>query len=418
MWFTTPRGVIIVDPLHFAELPQSPPVVIERFAADDEEIPENQLIRIAAGHLRFQFDYAGLSFASPQKLRYQYMLEGFDHSWTDAGTRRTAYYTNIPPGNYRFRVRAAFGDRRFSPTLDSASEAAIRFDLLPHFYQTVWFVALVILLVAGLLLLLFRSRVLHVEREFRAVMGERNRIAREIHDTLAQGYVGISLQLEILGELLRHNRTDAAAKRTCALTQGLVREGLDDARQSIWALRSQDAGEQTLPIRLRRLVEKAQDRKLSANLEVHGAYRALSPDIEQEILRIVQEAIQNVKKHAEASSMSVRLDYDEHVLAMSVSDNGRGFPAPHESADSRTIKPAEGHYGLVGIRERAALIHGAIEIVSKPGSGTTISLHVPAPEVPARSRGGATTDLDQSSEASVEAMDKEDSNRPDTLKGR
>jgi len=411
LWFTTPRGVIVVDSPHFAELPQSPPVVIERFAADDEEVPENQLIRIAAGHLRFQFDYAGLSFASPQKLRYQYMLEGFDHSWTDAGTRRTAYYTNIPPGNYRFRVRADFGGRRVSPALNSASEATISFDLLPHFYQTVWFVALVILLVAGLLLLLFRSRVLRVEREFRAVMGERNRIAREIHDTLAQGYVGISLQLEILGELLRHNRADAAAKHL-ALTQGLVREGLDDARQSIWALRSQDAGEQALPIRLRRLVEKAQDRKLSAALEVHGAYRALSPDIEQEILRIAQEAIQNVKKHAEASSMSVRLDYDEHALAISISDNGRGFLAPHESADSKAIKPAEGHYGLVGIRERAALIHGAIEIVSTPGSGTTIRLHVPAPEVPVRSRTSAATGLDQSSEASVEAMDIEDSNGP------
>jgi signal transduction histidine kinase/ligand-binding sensor domain-containing protein len=397
LWFTTPRGVITVDPLHFAELPQSPPVVIERFAADDNEIPGNQLIRIAAGHLRFQFDYAGLSFASPQKLRYQYMLEGFDHSWTDAGTRRTAFYTNIPPGNYRFRVRAAFGDRRISPALDPASEAAISFDLLPHFYQTMWFIALVILLVAGLLLLLFRSRVLRVEREFRAVMGERNRIAREIHDTLAQGYVGISLQLEILGELLRHNRTDAAAKHL-ALTQGLVREGLDDARQSIWALRSQDAGEQALPIRLRRLVEKAQDRKLSANLEIHGAYRALSPDVEQEILRIAQEAIQNVKKHAEASSMDVRLDYDEHALAMSVSDNGRGFLVAHESAGSKATKPDEGHYGLVGIRERAALIHGAIEIVSKTGSGTTIRLHLPAPEVPTRSRSGTATGPDPSIE--------------------
>jgi signal transduction histidine kinase len=116
--------------------------------------------------------------------------------------------------------------------------------------------------------------------------------------------------------------------------------------------------------------------------------------------------------------MNVRLDYDEHALAMSVSDNGRGFLVAHESAGSKATKPDEGHYGLVGIRERAALIHGAIEIVSKPGSGTTISLHVPAPEVPARSRGGATTGLHQSIEVSVEAMDTEDSDDPDTLKGR
>jgi ligand-binding sensor domain-containing protein/signal transduction histidine kinase len=371
LWFTTPRGIIVVDPLHFPATQPAPPIVIERFAVDDHDLQGDVGGRIRAGALRFEFDYAGLSFATPQKLRYQYMLEGFDHAWTDAGTRRTAYYTNIPAGPYRFRVRASLGDGTSNP----AEEASYSFELMPHYYQTVWFRALVVMVVVGLVVLVFRRRVLRVEREFRAVMGERNRIAREIHDTLAQGYVGISLQLEVLGELLRHRRTDAAMQHLTN-TQGLVREGLDDARQSIWALRSHDAGEKTLPIRLRRLVEKAKDGQIESSLEVHGAYRALSVEAEQEILRIAQEAIHNVKKHANASQMTVRLDYDERALAMTVSDDGQGFAL--ESGDAQKI--VMGHYGLTGMRERTALIRGEIEIQSKPGLGTTVRVYVPAPE--------------------------------------
>jgi signal transduction histidine kinase len=376
LWFTTPRGVSLVNPLHLPASPASPPVAIERFAVDDrdESLDSARATRVEAGHLRFQFDYAGLTFASPQKVRYQYILEGFDREWTDAGTRRTAYYTNIPPGLYRFRARAVMDDTGF-PAQDSGETPAssLAFVLLPHFYQTLWFRALIVVAFAAIVLLVFRRRVLRVEREFRAVMAERNRIAREIHDTLAQGYVGISLQLEILGELLRHKRTDAAAAHL-ASTQQLVREGLDDARQSIWALRSQDAGEQTLPIRLRRLVEQAGEQTLSTNLEVHGAYRPLTAETEQEVLRIVQEAIQNVKRHAAASNMTVRLEYDERALAVAVSDDGKGFVVrPERPAGAMT----NGHYGLTGIHERAQLIQGAIEIISEPGSGTTVRLHLP-----------------------------------------
>jgi signal transduction histidine kinase len=292
-------------------------------------------------------------------------------------------------------VRAALGDLGFPAATDKNAsgngsngrpETALSFELLPHYYQTVWFWAVILLLIAGLLLLIFRRRVLRVEREFRAVMAERNRIAREIHDTLAQGYVGISLQLEILGELLRHGRSEAAAKHLAA-TQGLVREGLDDARQSIWALRSQDSGEKTLPIRLRRLVEKAQNRDLNADLEVHGAYRALSPDAENEILRIAQEAIQNAKRHAAASRIRVRLEYDERALTLTISDDGKGFAVSAGKGRGKPVNAVEGHYGLTGMQERAAVIHGELAIESEPGKGTTVRLNVPAPEVSARSRG-------------------------------
>jgi len=373
LWFATPRGVVVADPRHFAPLP-APPVAIERFAVDDREVDahETPLLRIAAGHLRFQFDYAGLSFAAGPKLRYQYMLEGFDHGWTEAGARRTAYYTNIPPGKYRFRVRAALPDQG-AQEVSEAPEADLAFQLLPHFYQTLWFGLVLLALAGAAVFFLFRRRVRLVERELRAVMAERNRIAREIHDTLAQGYVGVSMQLEVLGELLRHNRAELAQKHL-ALTQEQVREGLDDARRSIWALRSQDAGEQTLPIRLRRLVEKAETRSMAATLEVHGAYRALSPGTEKEILRIAQEAIHNVQKHAEATELAVRVEYDQRVLAVTITDNGKGFAAAEVGSDD--------HYGLTGMRERAALIAATIEITSSPGTGTQVRMEISAP--PAR----------------------------------
>jgi signal transduction histidine kinase/ligand-binding sensor domain-containing protein len=390
LWFATPRGAMVADPANFAKDPGLPLVDTERFVVDDKEIPlETQTgpLSIAAGHLRFEFDYAGLSFASPQKIRYQYALEGFDRDWTDAGTRRTAYYTNIPPGHYRFRVRVSYADVPFSPeeishvrgiantTVHGPSEAFFSFELRPHFYETAWFYVLLVVALAWLVYLAIRllagRRVRRAEREFSAVSAERSRIAREIHDTLAQGYVGISLQLEILGELLRHNRADAASKHL-ALTQNFVREGLADARQSIWALRSQDAEEQTLPTRLRRLVEQAEETNLSATLIIHGAYRPLPVESEQEILRIAQEAIHNGKKHASATALSVRLDYNPRELELTVTDNGKGF-------DVASHKAKEGHYGLTGIHERSALIQGRIEILSKPGAGTTVRLNVPLP---------------------------------------
>ena len=159
-------------------------------------------------------------------------------------------------------------------------------------------------------MLLLKRRLLRAEREFGAVLGERNRIAREIHDTLAQGYVGISVQLEVLAELLRHNKVDAAQKQLDA-TRGHVREGLADARQSIWALRSQDSGEKTLPVTLRRITEKADGHGIEASFSVYGAYRPLPPGTEREFLRVAQEAIHNVKKHAGAKHLFVQLEYGQ-----------------------------------------------------------------------------------------------------------
>jgi signal transduction histidine kinase len=371
LWFATPKGLVEVDPAHFPVNTVPPPVALERFTVDDVPQPllgAASVLKIPAGHVHFQFDFAGLSFTAPQKVRYRYKLEGFDRNWTEAGTRRTAYYTNIPPGRYTFRVQAANNDG-----LWNTAGAALAFELRPHFYQTIWFYALLLAALVGIVVLFLRLRLRRAEGEFRAVLGERSRIAREIHDTLAQGYVGISVQLEVLAELLRHNKTEAAAKHL-DLTRGYVRDGLAEARQSIWALRSQDSNETTLPVRLRRLVEAASGHGLEAKFSLFGAYRPMPPDTEREFLRVAQEAIHNVKKHAGARHLFVQLEYRPSEVALEVRDDGSGFAAGPERESS------SGHYGLTGMKERAAAIDGTLEVDSEPGIGTTVRLRTAMPK--------------------------------------
>jgi signal transduction histidine kinase len=369
LWFATPKGLVEADPAHFALNTLPPPVVIERFTIDDVDQPlhsRSASLRVAAGHVHFEFEYAGLSFVAPQKVRYRYMLEGFDRGWTYAGSRRSAYYTNIPPGHFTFRVEATNNDGVWN-----SSGASISFDLQRHFYQTLWFYGLLLAaMIAGVFLLL-RRRLRVAEREFRAVLGERSRIAREIHDTLAQGYVGVSVQLELLAELLRLKKLEAAAKQL-DVTRSYVREGLADARQSIWALRTQDSGEETLPVKLGRVVEQAGAEDLVARFSVFGAYRPLPSATERELLRVAQEAISNVKKHAAAHQLSVQLEYTAETITLEVQDDGRGGATAHKAGF------APGHYGITGMQERAESIGGTLEVRSAPGAGTTIRLTAPA----------------------------------------
>ncbi len=372
LWFASSDGLVEVDPAHFSLNAVPPPVVLERFVVDDVEQPRGSAdarLRVAAGHVHFEFDYAGLSFTAPQKVRYRYMLAGFDHAWTEAGTRRAAYYTNIPPGKYTFRVQAANNDG-----LWNTAGAALEFELRPRFYQSGWFYILLLAALAACVFLALRLRLRRAESEFRAVLGERSRIAREIHDTLAQGYVGISAQLEVLGELLRMGKKEESAAQL-DLTRGYVREGLADARQSIWALRTQDASENTLPVRLRRIVEGAGGVELEARFSIFGAYRPLPAATEQELLRVAQEAIHNVKKHAGASQLFVQLEYRPSTITLEVRDDGRGGAAEKKSGS------AHGHYGLTGMRERAEAIGGTLEVSSQSGEGTTVRLSAPAPRV-------------------------------------
>jgi signal transduction histidine kinase len=272
------------------------------------------------------------------------------------------YYTNLPPGSYRFIVQVASSDG-----LWNEASAGIRFSVEPSYYRRWWFYLLVLVAVGGLAVFLYRLRLRRLQREFNAVLTERTRIAREIHDTLAQDFVGLSLQLEVVAQMLARGDLPAAQDEVDA-ARSLVREGLDDARQSIWELRAVSAKD-SLPTRLGRVVERAGDRGLKAECRVGGTYRTLSPQLEDEILRIAQEAVTNVVRHAAASKVTVDLTYSPGSLLMRIVDDGCGF-------DVAAASSVAGHFGLKGMRERATMIAGRLEVESLTGEGTRVTMNL------------------------------------------
>src|SRR5260370_1027170 len=363
LWFATRKGVAVVDPTSLSENHTPLPVVVERFTVDDTQLKGTE-ITIPPGHVRYGFEYAGLSYVSPSRVRYRYILEGFDKQWTQAGTRRNAYYTNLPPRRYRFRVQSANEDGIWNET-----GAEVAFAIKPRFYRTLWFSGLAALLLVGIIFAIYRMRVRAIRSRFDAILAERNRIAREIHDTLAQGFVGVSVQLELTAHLLAQSRVGEASQQVDR-TRDLVREGLADARRSIWDLRATGT-QATLPMRLTHLVEQSANEHLKTEIGIGGVYRALPHSLENEVSRVAQEALANAVRHSGASHIALDLRYHPNELTLTVCDNGIGF----HSTD--TTLPAKGHFALQGMRERADQIGGTLNVESSPKSGTIVTLRVP-----------------------------------------
>jgi len=381
LWFATLDGVSVIDPAHMPVNRVAPPVVIEKVLVDDHARSLEQQLVIRPGTNRLEFQYAGLSFVAPQKVRYRYRLESFDRNWIDAGNRRSAFYTNLPPGNYRFQVIASNNDGVWN-----TAGASLEFRLLPHFYQTWWFYSALALALGLFGYLIYRWRVLQVEAQWAAVLRERGRIAREIHDTLAQGFVGISVQLELIARLLTGSREEPASKslfkpvlEQLDQARALVRAGLADARTSIWDLRSEATGAEDLPSRMSRAcTHVAGGSSAKVYLQVKGTCRPVEHKIEEHLLRIGQEAVANAVRHAAASRIDVQLIYESSRISLQVEDDGRGF-TPEANG-------LQGHYGLRGLRERASEIGAALELHSSPGTGTRVSVQVPLEGVPAMER--------------------------------
>jgi signal transduction histidine kinase len=338
--------------------------VLQRFSVDDlSERIGPASIDIPFGHGRFTMEYAGLSFTAPSEVRYRFRLQGFDKDWTDAGNRRSATYTNLTPGSYIFRVQARNNDGVWNLT-----GAELRFRIIPPIYRRWWFVLLSLLVLLALLAGMYLLRLRRLQGEFDAVLAERNRMAREIHDTLTQDFVGASLQLDLIAQHLRRDKVELALDQV-KRTRQLVSEGLEEARRSIWELRvnhSQDS----LPTRLTKIVQRDTFSAINPRLHLGGAYRAVDPRVERELLRIAQEALSNVLHHARSVETSVELHYSSDMLMLTIEDNGIGFIVNEASA--RT-----GHYGLLGMKERAATIDGTLEVKSEPGRGTKVTLRVP-----------------------------------------
>ena len=361
LWFATLKGIARVDPEHMPVNRVAPQVALERVSVDDALQTSTADLTVTPGHSHYEFDYAGLSFVAPQKVEYRYQLEGFDRGWVDAGTRRAAYYTNLPHGHYTFRVIARNNDGVWSGTAATAE-----LTIEPHVYQTVWFRLLVLLAIVGLGYAAWRRRLMRAEREFQAVLGERTRIAREIHDTLAQGFVAVSVHLELVAQLMRSSAD--AAREQLARAQALVRSSLDDARTSIWELRSQGAEREDLAVRILKMAEETTSRtgsRTRVQMQVVGTNHPLDEDVERELMRIAREAVTNAVRHGDAENIALRLEFEGSMFGMEIRDDGRGFAGTPPDGSS-------GHFGLTGMRERAKAIGATLVVESSLGEGTTV----------------------------------------------
>ena len=285
--------------------------------------------------------------------------------WIDAGSKRTASYTNLRPGNYTFHVIAANSDGVWNQ-----EGAAFQFYLRPHFYQTYWFYALLIVLLALLVWQIYQFRVRRMKAQFDAVLAERTRIAREIHDNLAQEMLGISVQLEVVsrtmppGSEVAHNHLNRVRM--------LVRHGIAEARRYVWDLRSQVLDHADLPTALSETARRLTvDVPIEAQVQVGGVFRPLPRPVEDNLLRIAQEAINNAVAHANPERIMVNLSFDIKRVQLSVRDDGRGFDQSNAGSN--------GHFGLTGMRERAERIGGTLSIISSIGNGTEILVDVPIP---------------------------------------
>jgi signal transduction histidine kinase/ligand-binding sensor domain-containing protein len=365
LWFATTKGIAVIDPQRLQVDRRPPPVALEDALADDRLLPRAPGVRVPAGTKSFEFHYTALSLAAPEKVRFRYRLEGFDRDWTAPHDRRTAYYTNLPPGPYRFRVQAANPDGVWNE-----EGASLTFHLDPRFYQTRLFRVLVAALVVLAAWTLHRLRLARLEARFAVVMAERNRMARELHDSLAQGLAGIALHAAALRQT--EPKLSETAGRHLETIGRLVQTSLAEARGSVWDLQPASLREAGLPDALGSMLrELTSDTSVKAELEVRGTPQALERQTERNVFRIGQEAVANALKHSQARALEMVLSFEGPQLELRVRDNGRGFDPGAVSAHGGP------GFGLTSMRERAAQIGGRVSVNSRPGAGTEVVLEAP-----------------------------------------
>ncbi|MBL9125169.1 MAG: hypothetical protein JNG90_16145, partial [Planctomycetaceae bacterium] len=306
LWFATIHGLIVLDP-HHLRIPLPPaPVVIEELIVNGTSRSPTDRAPMPRGANNISFRYAALSFRSPARLSFQYRLEGFDQDWVDAGTRREAIYTNLPPGRYRFRVLARNLEDR-----PSEAPAPVEFTLRPHFYQARWFLPLCLGAVGGAAWFGYRWRVRWIKSRLQAIATERSRIARELHDTLMQGFSGVTMEMQALLTRLPPSPNRDALQEIIGDAGNCLRE----ARRSIAGLRSAPGQETGLAAALAQTARQLTDAAgLRLKLAVPHSPSRLPASVEYDLLRIAQEALVNAVKHAQASSIEVQLEYEPRAV--------------------------------------------------------------------------------------------------------
>lgn len=364
LFLSTSGNVFRLDPARLDTNRLAPPVHVTTVSADDKQHRPVSGLTLAARPETVRIDYTALSMALPQRVRFRYRLEGVDQQWQNADTRRAAFYTQLAPGNYTFRVTAANEDG-----LWNEEGAHIDFVIPPAPTQTLWFKLLCAAAVALAAWLLYRVRVRAALRRhtlaLEARMAERERIARDLHDTLLQSVQGLILSFKRVA-----NRTaDPSTKLLMDQALTLAVDVLVEGRNKVGGLREGvDAGDLVTALELhgQKLSEQYGPRFL---LACHSCVRLFQASVFDEVLAIGREAVQNAFAHAQASAVKVELDYGSTLFRMRISDDGRGIEEQH-----RCGRP--GHWGIQGMAERAAAIGASLELVSQADGGCTWELHM------------------------------------------
>jgi ligand-binding sensor domain-containing protein/signal transduction histidine kinase len=358
LWFSTTRGLLVLDSRNAERRFEPPPAVIEEMTVNGEQTDPSRSAELGAERNNLSFRYTGLSFVVPARITFRYRLEGFDADWVEAATRREAFYTNLPPGKFRFLVSACNLDGGCGPAAGTAP-----FSVEPRYYQRAWFIPLCLVGAALAGFTGYRLRIRRLRDQFALILAERSRIARELHDTLIQGFSGITMAMQALAARLPPSGERHALEQIVADAGTSLRE----ARQSLFGLRSRpDTGRglaDALAAMSRQLTEA---RGIRLRLKLDGWNGTLPPEIEYNLLRIAQEAVANAVTHSGTRSVLIALDRTTAAVRLRVEDQGSGF----DSAQAATA----GHYGVLGMRERAAHIGATLDLQTAPGSGTAVSI--------------------------------------------
>jgi signal transduction histidine kinase/ligand-binding sensor domain-containing protein len=367
LWFTNGVTAQSIDPDHLYRNSMPPPVHIQRVVADGKSYQAQDKLRLPALTRDLEIDYAALSFTLPQRVRFRYKLEGHDAEWQEPGSRRQAFYGELGPGSYKFRIIACNNDGIWN-----LQGSALEFSIAAAWYQTLWFRILSILLLALLVWVVYRFRVRQVARaisaRFDERLGERTRLARELHDTFLQTIQGSKMVAEdALEQPADYVRMRRAMER---LSQWLDR-ATTEGRAALNSLRTSTIEGNDLAEALQRATENSLiPISTATTFSVVGEAREMHPIVRDEVYRIGYEAIRNACVHSSASRLDVELRYS-HDLTVRVSDNGVGMDA------TVATKGKDGHFGLQGMKERAARIEGKLTILSSATSGTEVTLVVP-----------------------------------------
>ena len=368
LWFSNGIGLQMIDPDRFVTNTDAPPVHIEQLVADKKNYPLLNQATLPALTRDIEIDYTALSFVLPQRVSFRYILEGRDITWQDPGTRRQAFYSDLRPGSYRFRVIASNNDGVWNN-----EGATLDFSIAPAFYQTVSFKALTI--AAGLcgLYLLYLLRLKQVTRQVRVRLAERfderERIARDLHDTLLQSVQGLILKFHALARQVSAGDVRQSMESALDHADQVLAEGRDRVR----SLRGADDALTDLAAAFQRVAgQDSPERAANVKVVVEGSMRPLNPMVQEESFYIGREALTNALRHSGGLHVEVEIAYEPKQFRLRVRDDGCGLDSSIREQGGRP-----GHWGLPGMRERAERIGARLQLWSGPKAGTEVELTVP-----------------------------------------